>query len=139
MASPDELRDRIEAARERFRAALRSAAARWDAAPGPGEWSPRQVAEHVVRAEVWFASKVCTSCGYPGREAEPVSLATPDEALRAFEEAAAWSAGRLKYVTPEDLARPDDRFGTVADVMTAAAAHLDEHAAQLMRTANGVQ
>ncbi len=133
MTSPDELRAQLALARDRFRDAMRLVASRWDVAPAPEAWSPRQVVEHVVRAEIWFASKVCTSCGYPGREAEPVSLATAEEGLRAFDEAASWSAGRLKYVTPEDLARPDDRFGTVAGIITAATAHLTEHAEQLER------
>lgn len=137
MPTPDELRAAIEEGREELRSALRAASpATWETKPpaGDGEdsWSPRQAAEHVIGAELFFATEVCAACGYPGVEMKRFSLESPQDALAAFDEAAATAHGRLKYVSETDLAHKSERFNTdVAGVLGIHAHHLKEHAAQI--------
>lgn len=137
MPTPDELRAAIEEGRDDLRAALRDASPdTWETKPqaGDGEsaWSPREAAEHVIGAELFFATEVCKACGYPGVEMKRFALATPAEALQAFDEAAATAHGRLKHVSEADLAHKNERFNTdVAGLLGIQAHHLKEHAAQV--------
>jgi len=136
MTTPDELRTAIAEGRAAFRAALEAATGRWEVAPvtgeGEGAWSPRQVAEHAIPYEQWYASEVCAACGYPGIDVDRPHMPTASEALAAFDAAAAKADGRLKYVTEKDLAMPHERMGSVAGIMERNARHLREHAAQLL-------
>lgn len=139
MPTPDELRGSLAQGRDAFRAALDAVHDRWEvrpegAAEGEDAWSPRQVAEHAIPLVVQFASAVCTSCGYPGLEVARVPYATAQEAIAAFEVAAAQADGRLKYVTEKDLAMPHERMGNVEAIMALSARHLSDHAAQLLRS-----
>jgi hypothetical protein len=136
MPTPDELRAKIATARQDFQSALEGAGAGWETKPtgdaeGEDAWSPRQVAEHAIGADLYFASEVCGACGYPGLELSRLSLATPADAITAFAEASAKSDGRLKYVSENDLTMQHKSMGSVADVMAIAASHLQEHAAQI--------
>ena len=135
MATPDELRDEITKAQDEFRSALDSAAEKWDQKSGGSEpdWSPRQVAEHAVENELWYASEVCKACGYPGLDMTEFTFATLDDAKAGFDEAAAKSRGRLQYISDADLEMKHWRMGSVAGTMRSHANHLREHAAQ-MRT-----
>lgn len=140
MATPDELRAAIAESRTVFRAALESAGPAWEKQPaGEGEdaWSPRQVAEHAVPAEVQLASMVCVACGYPGLDKPEGSYPTPAAAIEALEQAAAQSDGRLKYVTDTDIVKPDNFFKTVEGIMQYNASHLRDHAAQIQRVSRG--
>ncbi len=136
MPTPDELRADIATARQDFHSALEGAGATWETKPaanaeGEDAWSPRQVAEHAIGADLYFASEICGACGYPGLELSRLSLATPAEAISAFTDASAKSDGRLKYVSETDLAMQHKSMGSVSDVMSIAAGHLRDHAAQI--------
>lgn len=141
MATPDELRAEIAGAREAFRVALSVAAAAWETKPTSGEgedaWSPRQVAEHAIPLEVYFAAKVCEACGYPGVKWEgATAFATADEATEAFDQAVAIANGRLKYVSETDLPKKKDESSRSAEeYMQIDAGHMNDHASQLLAAA----
>lgn len=136
MSTPDELRADLASARQEFRSALAGAGDTWEKAPpspaeGEDSWSPRQVAEHAIGADMYFASEICAACGYPGLELSRLSLPTSEEALTALDEAAAKSDGRLKYVSEKDLTMKHEQMGLVSDVMAISASHLRDHAQQI--------
>jgi hypothetical protein len=146
MPTPDEVRAEIAAGRETFRAALQAAAAGdWERTPeGEGRtrsgdpeaaWSARKVAEHAIPAEAFFATAVCTACGYPGVEFSNRSYASAAEALTAFDEVIEVTNKKIKYVTETDLEKPQDGFGSVLALMSYQPVHLTEHAAQLKAAA----
>ncbi len=138
MKTPDDLRVAIAAARDDLRQALNDVDGRWEAnvagSEGEDQWTARRAAEHVISAETYFTTQVCVACGYPGLDSSRLSFASPAEALQALDEVAAKCDGKLKYVTETDLAMKHETWGDVASIMSVAATHLHEHAAQL-RTA----
>ena len=131
MPSPDDLRAHIADGRSALRSAIETAGDRWDQAIPGDEWSPRKTAEHAIGAEVYFASEVCSACGYPGLDPWTGSYATAAEALAGLDQAAAAADGRLKYVSDTDLVKTHPGMGTVTDIMTIDARHLLEPAEQL--------
>ena len=131
MPTPDELRAPIAAARAKLEEAIRSAADNWETTLPGDEWTARQAAEHVIPSEAFFATAVCTACGYPGIEFEQRQLASAEEALAALTAVCELSDGRLKHVTREDLEHKHERMGSVADILRFNAEHLEEHAAQI--------
>lgn len=142
MSTPDELRAKIAEGRAAFRAALEAATGCWEVAPESGEgeaaWSPRQVAEHAIPTEVYFASALCEACGYPGVQWEGSrSYATSAEAVDAFDAAVAIANGRLKYVTETDLPKKkaDEKARTAQQWMEISAYHMNDHANQLRAAA----
>ena len=70
MATPDEARAAIDAAREDLNAAFLEAVGSWQKKPESGEgedaWSPQEAAAHVLGAEIFFSRAVCKACGYDG-------------------------------------------------------------------------
>ena len=145
MATPDELRADIARARDELRGVLRNVAKDWEKQPESGEgedaWSARQAAEHVVRAEVNYARIVNRTCGREGPEHPwpdaPPTLATPEDALRALDQAATIADSAFALLTDEDLAKPHERWGTVEQVLGGDARHLLEHAAQIRAATGG--
>lgn len=142
MPTPDELRAAIAEGRQVLRAALEAASrGDWEKKPAAGEgegaWSAREVAQHVIPAEAYFATEICVACGYPGVEFTNRSYATPAEALAALDEVIEISNKKIKYVTETDLEKPHNAFGSVEGIMSYEAVHLAEHAAQI-RAAAGV-
>jgi hypothetical protein len=142
MPTPDELRAEIAEGREILRAALEAAKnGDWERKPAAGEgeaaWSAREVAQHVIPAEAFFATAICVACGYPGVEFSNRSYASPAEALAALDEVIEITNKKIKYVTDTDLLKPHDRFGSVEGLMKTSAGHLRDHAAQI-RAAAGV-
>ena len=139
MATPDELRAELAAARAEFAAALKDATDGWERTPesGDGEaaWSARQAAEHTIGADVLYASAVCVACGYPGLDRIQPSYTTAAEAEAGLREASALADGRLKYVTAKDLEATNQRGNTVEDMIRANAAHFRDHATQIRRAA----
>src|SRR5260221_14779459 len=117
MATPDELRAAIAAARTDYVVALESARGRWDQPSGDPGRTNREVAEHASKGEIFLASEVCKACGYPGLDSIEPSYPTVADALAGFEEAAKKSEGRLKYGSDKDIEMRPERFGTAADVM----------------------
>src|SRR5437868_10112326 len=101
MATADQRRDEIGKAQVEFRAALHAAAGKWlqRAGSSESEWSPRRVAEHVAENELWYASEIDKACGRPGLDIEEFAFATIDEAVAAFDEAAAKAHSRLECVS----------------------------------------
>jgi hypothetical protein len=131
MATPDELRAAIAAARIDFVAALESAGDRWDRPSGDPGRTNRQVAEHAAQGEIYLASEVCSACGYPGLDRWEASYPTVADAVAGFGEAAKKSDGRLKYVSDNDLTMVHQHWGTVAGIMEYNITHLKEHGDQL--------
>lgn len=136
MASADELRANIAANRETLRAALQAVDGKWTDSPGGDEWSPQQVAQHVIGAEVYFSNLVAKAMlGKPG-EWERKDIGSASEALERLEAAAAIADRAYKYVEDRDLSKPAENVpGTekqnIEGAMERAAAHLEEHATQL--------
>ncbi|MDA0256122.1 MAG: hypothetical protein O3C25_00065 [Chloroflexi bacterium] len=87
MASPDELRADIARARDELREVLRTVETDWEKEPAGGEgedaWLARQTAEHVVRAEVFYARIVSSTCE---REAPENPWASPTGKLASSAE-----------------------------------------------------
>ena len=141
MPTPDELREHIAAGREVLRAALEAVkAADWEKKPAEGDdgeaaWSPREVAQHAIGSEAFFATATCVACGYPGVEFDNRSYANADEALVALNEVIEVTNKKIKYVTDTDIEKPQDGFGTVEALLTYQAVHLKEHAEQLRAAA----
>jgi hypothetical protein len=131
MPSPDELRAHIAEGRTALRSAIQTSGDRWEQTIPGDDWSPRKAAEHAIGAEVYFASEVCSACGYPGLDPWTGSYATPADAIAGLDQAAAAADGRLKYVSDTDLVKSHPQMGTVTDIMTIDARHLLEHAEQL--------
>jgi hypothetical protein len=135
MATSDQLRAELAAARTELADALKTAGAAWERAPPSGEgeaaWSPRQAAEHVIGGDIMYASAVCIACGYPGLERQQFSFESAEDALTGMQEASAIADGRLKYVTETDLEKTNQRGATVEQIMQASAAHFRDHAAQI--------
>ena len=131
MASAEELREAIEAGQGALRRAIEGAGARWDQSPGGEEWSPRQVAEHAVGAELMFASAVAEVLGESPPEREEFSFASANEALAALSEAVGVSSGVYGQVADSDLERPAPFREDLAGVMALASSHCGEHAQQI--------
>jgi len=140
MATPDELRAEIAAARDTLRTALHATSQEtWEREPagstdGEESWSARQTAEHVIGAEIYFTNLVCKACGYPGPdspfEGGKPSFDTVDAARAAFDQAIAIADSKIKYVTETDLAIARDE-GTVESLVAFWPQHTREHAAQV--------
>ncbi len=141
MATPDELLSAIGEARTTLKAALEAAkAGDWEKkAAGEGEeaWSAREVAQHVIPSEAFFATATCKACGYPGVEFSNRDYPDAAAALAALDEVIEVTNKKIKYVTDTDLEKPQDGFGSVEALLTYQAVHLREHSEQL-RAAAGV-
>lgn len=142
MATPDELRAQLVESRTAFRAALEAVTDGWEKAPESGEgeeaWSARQVAQHAIGAEYFFATAICEACGYPGVE-RPANMefATPAEAITAFDAAVEATNKKLKYLTETDLPKEHARMGSSENMMNINIGHMRDHAQQI-RMAAGV-
>ena len=143
MASPDELRAAIKVGRENLATAIDGSADNWERQPESGEgeeaWSPRQVAEHVIGAQLYFANAGCEACGYDGPENPfdgPLSLTSPAGAQTALQQASEAADAKIKYVTDDDLAHTHESMGTVEGIMAMDAWHLLDHAYQVRSAAS---
>jgi hypothetical protein len=145
MATPDELRAEIALARDELRDVLRGVDKDWEKEPESGEgedaWSARQAAEHVVRAEVFYARMVSSTCAREAPENPwadgPPPLPTPADALRALDQAVAIADAELALVTEADLPRPHERWGSLEEILAGDARHIRDHAAQIRTAAGG--
>ncbi len=138
MATPKELRAAIVEARADFQAALHEAHDAWERKPQGGEgedaWSPRQVAEHVLGAELFFASNIAQACGAPALERRTPDVATPAAAAASATRFAAACDEILRHVSQDDLAKTRElRIGTlsVEQMMDLLASHARDHAQQI--------
>ena len=139
MPTPDEVRADVAAARAELASALAAAPSdAWERKPESGEgedaWSAREAAQHVIGAEMYFASAVCEACGYDGPEspfADGLELASPEAASAALEQAAAAADSKVQHVTAGDLERSHERMGPLPAIFESWSGHLRDHAAQI--------
>ena len=134
MALTDELRAEIAAGRAELRVAIEGSADRWELAPGDAEWSPRQIAEHAIRADVSFARYAAGAVGLPGADEprEELSLPGNSDALAAIERAMGVADPVWAAVQDGQLALPAPPMDRVEDVMRTAGSHLRDHARQIV-------
>ena len=139
MATRDGLRAELDSARRELEAAIQAAVANWERQPEHGEgeeaWSARQAAEHVVRAEVYYATTASKALGHDA-PANPFADAPPDfpdidAALAAYGLAVEAADSALVQVGPDDLAIEHDRFGNVEGILTSHLEHVRNHANQI--------
>ncbi len=143
MATRDGLRAELDSARKELEAAIQAAAPNWEREPESGEgeeaWSARQAAEHVVRAEVYYATTASKALGHddptnPFAEAPP-QFPDVDAALAAYGLAVEAADSVLAQVTAEDLATEHERFGSVEGILTSHLEHVQTHANQIAEAA----
>ncbi len=144
MPTPDETRADLGAARGDLATALRgSAAATWEQKPEAGEgedaWSAREVAQHVIGAEIYFATAVCEACDYEGPTSPfdgRLQLETPEAAQAALEQAIEAADSKIRHVTEADLEKQHERMGAVAEVFETWIGHVRNHATQIEAAAS---
>jgi len=145
MSQADDLRAGIAGGRAALKVAIGAAAAHgnWETAKGTADdgeagWSPRQVAEHVIPAEMMFANTICAACGYDGPDNPLTStdFSDPADALAALEAVAAAFDSKVNYVQDEELGKSAGGEGMgampVGALMSVATWHLADHAAQIL-------
>ena len=141
MATTRELIADIEEKRQALRQAIEGAGGQWEVAPGQGEWTPRQTAEHAISMERMYAGLVAEALQRPGPPGQELALASELEAVRAFEAAIQDCSPVLAGVTDGDLAKPSELRGdlpspdtpeTVEGVLSLIAFHLDDHTTQIV-------
>jgi hypothetical protein len=135
MVSADDLRTRISSGQVALRAAIAGASVVWENAPEDGSegeesWSPRQVAEHVIGAEAYFAGAIAGVIDQSGPERAELSLASTDEALAALDSAVVAADQVYAAVADDDLAK-ELGSGTVESLLEIHAGHELDHAQQI--------
>ena len=135
MASVEDLRTRISSGQVALREAIAGAGAVWESAPDDGSegeesWSPRQVAEHVIGAEVSFAGAIAGVIDQSGPERAELSLASTDEALDAMDTAITATTQVYAALTDDDLPK-EVGSGTVESLLGIHAGHELDHAQQI--------
>lgn len=143
MATPEEARAAVAAARDDLRAAFDAAVGGWNNKPAGGEgeeaWSAQEAAAHVIPAELFFARAVCTGAGVEGPR-NPIKgalIATPQEAQDALELVAEATDAKTAAIGPDDMQKDaHENFGTVEQVFGVWAHHLSDHAAQIRTAAS---
>jgi hypothetical protein len=141
MPSADDYRTQVTAARTALRAAISGAADRWEMAPAAGEgeeaWSPRQVAEHAIGSERFFARAIAGSMEGKAPERIEFAFATTDEALAALDSSIVDCDKVFRYVEDRDLAKaapmPDGVSfpKSIEGFLQLNAYHLNDHAKQI--------
>lgn len=146
MASAGELREAIGAALPALRAAIEGVDAGWErvsrpsappAESGEDDWSPREAAEHVIRAEYSFARTIAAALGHDVAERPEIELASPAEALVALERSAATLDAAMALLT-DGQEEVETRYGRPVEwVAELAASHRLEHAGQIRAVSAG--
>ena len=138
MPSIKDLRDGMVEGRAELQAVFHEAHDAWERKPQGGEgedaWSPRQVAEHVIGAEVFFASFISQACGAPALERPSIDAATPAAAAASLTRTSAIADNIFRRVTESDLPRTQQtRMGemSVERMMQLVAGHGQDHANQI--------
>ena len=143
MPTADELRAGISGGRAALKAAVAASAGNWETAKGTADdgeagWSPRQVAEHVIPAEMMFANGICAACGYdgPNNPLTSTEFASAGDAIAALDAMEAAFNSKVSYVQDEELGKSAGGEGMgaapVSALMTMATWHLADHAAQMI-------
>ena len=143
MASAGELREAIAAALPALRAAIKGVGEDWARVPTPSgaapagaesgeaDWSPREAAEHVIRADYSFAGAIAAAVGGEVPERPELALASPAEALAALDRSAAALDAAVASLTDGQLEAPTRYERPVRWVAELAANHRREHAEQI--------
>ena len=138
MPTPKELHQAIIESRAGLQAAFHDAHDAWERKPQGGEgedpWSPRQVAEHVIGAETFFASLIAQACGAPALERPSIDASTPATAAASLTRTGAIADNIFRRVTESDLPRTQQtRMGemSVERMMQLVAGHGQDHANQI--------
>ena len=137
MPTSDEIRQNISKSAENFKQTVNSFNGNWTEAPDDENWSAQQVAEHTVKAIIFFARIVSETM--QSRPPEKVESAFPTKtaAIAAHESAVSILERVFRYVEDRDLGKPVDRSdendwpATIEGAMTRSYTHFDEHADQI--------
>jgi uncharacterized damage-inducible protein DinB len=118
-----------------LRESIAAAGAVWENAPDDGSegeesWSPRQVAEHVIGAEMFFAGAIAGVIDQSGPESAELSLASTDDALQALDTAITATTQVYAALTDDDLPK-EVGSGTVESLLEIHAGHELDHAQQI--------
>ena len=140
MASAAEMRQQLAANRTAFREALSATGGKWEQAAPDDEWTPRQLAEHAIGADVLMS----TRC-FEAMQAKPTDwvrkpLENLEAALTTLDAATAISDRAFRYVEDHDLLKmgtpPSDTYAkNVSGILQNAIDHLAEHTATLKKRA----
>jgi hypothetical protein len=142
MATPQEMRDAVNAARAEAGQAIGECSNKWEVKPSSGEgedaWSPMDVARHIIGADWFFTSNIAQACGAKPLDRPEIDVSTPGAAFASFERIGAADDKILAYVSAGDLSKTwESRLGTqsVEVMLGTLASHCRDHIAQL-RAAN---
>jgi hypothetical protein len=135
-AGPAELAEHWRRARNGLREAIELATAGWDRArrPRAGErevWTPRQVAEHAIAADVSYAAIVAHAIGAAAPERTAPVLPSAAAALGACAQTGELADTVLAQLDAGQLILETELGVEIGDVLRGAAAHLREHARQI--------
>lgn len=142
MATPKALRQAIVEARAELAAAIVEAAGAWEKKPAGSEgedaWSPKQIAQHVIGSELFFASGVSQACGAPALEMQRPSVDSPAEAAASLVRFGAIADNIHRHVSEGDLPKTHTlRIGemSVEGMLALIASHTRDHANQIRAVA----
>ncbi|MCZ6544503.1 MAG: DinB family protein [Chloroflexi bacterium] len=141
MATAAELIQTAGEAREAFKAAVATAADRWETASEgeDAEWTPRHIAEHAIGAERRFAGMMAEGVGQSAPTPEELSLASAEEAAAAFDASSEAVGAVVQAVSEENIGAaasmpegaPFDK--TVAGVLNLVTWHYQDHTGQISK------
>ena len=137
--SPKEARAAIVENRALLQAALHGAATNWERKPeaGAGEdaWSPKQTAEHLIDAELFFTSAIAQACGAPALERPKLEVAAPADAAATATRVGATCDNILRHVSDGDLPKTWELRGlgvkSVAEMLAIMNSHAQDHVSQI--------
>ena len=143
MASPQELIQTVRDVRAEAAAAIGECDEKWETKPAAGEgedaWSPKEVAQHIIRAEWFFTNMIGQACGAQPMERPEFDVSTPRNAVESLRQIGELDDRVLRHVSDGDLAKTYDtrNLGTrsVEEMLTIIASHGRDHINQL-RAAN---
>ncbi len=141
MATAAELIQTAGEAREAFKAAVATAADRWETASEgeDAEWTPRHIAEHAIGAERAFAGRMAESVGQSAPKPEALSLASAAEAATAFDASSEACRAVFEAVSDDNIGAaaqmPEEApfDATVAGVLNLAIWHYQDHTGQISK------
>ena len=137
MPTSDEIRQNISKSAENFKQTVNSFNGNWTEAPDDENWSAQQVAEHTVKAIIFFARIVSETMQSRPPEKVESEFPTKTDAIAAHESAVSILDRVFRYVEDRDLGKPVDRSdendwpATIEGAMTRSYTHFDEHAEQI--------
>jgi len=135
----------LATARERFRDTVGEiSAAAWErqsTSSTAEAWSPRQVAEHVLASDWYFAGAIARATGNMPPVRPEIETQTPANAIAVCEAGTTPLASLLAGLSDRDLPKPmpagfpPDCGVTVAETLAIWVQHIDEHIAQMVAAA----